>query len=154
MKRSAIALVVAVLVLGSQAAAAAPTPASYRAQLNRLCRSYTPKMKADQQTMQAALKANHAKVFGAALADLMRLTLEQDARIRRTPVPPALRAQMNPILRLFAMADVHVRRAAAYGSKGNVRGVLSELQLTAKITPQLNRRLDRAGLRDCGSNQT
>jgi len=146
-------LVLAAVVLGSQAAAAA-TPASYRAQLNRLCRSYTPKMKADQQTMQAALKANHAKVFGAALADLMRLTLEQDAKIARMPVPPALRTQMTPILRLFRKVDVHVRRAAAYGSKGNTRGVLSELQLTAKLTPELNRRLDRAGLRDCGSNQT
>jgi hypothetical protein len=146
-------LVLAAVVLASQAAAAA-TPASYRAQLNRLCRSYTPKMKADQQTMQAALKANHAKVFGAALADLMRLTLEQDVKIERTPVPPALRAQMTPILRLFRKVDVHVRRAAAYGSRGNTRGVLSELQATAKLTPELNRRLDRAGLRDCGSNQT
>ena len=90
----------------------------------------------------------------AALADLMRLTLEQDARIRRTPVPPALRAQMAPILRLFRIADTHVRRAATYGSNGNVRGVLAELQQVAKITPELNRRLDRAGLRDCGSNQT
>jgi hypothetical protein len=111
-------------------------------------------MKADQQTMQAALKANHAKVFGAALADLMRLTLEQDVKIERTPVPTALRAQMTPILRLFRKVDVHVRRAAVYGSKGNTRGVLSELQLTAKLTPELNRRLDRAGLRDCGTNQT
>lgn len=154
MRRFLALLVVGLLAVGAQSAAAAQSPSAYRAQLNRLCRSYTPKLKADQQTMQAALKAQHAKVFGAALADLMRLTLEQDARIRRTPVPPALRAQMAPILRLFRIADTHVRRAATYGSKGNVRGVLAELQQVAKITPELNRRLDRAGLRDCGSNQT
>ena len=147
-------LVVAALVAGAQTAAAAQTPTSYRAHLNAICRSYTPKLKAGQQTMRAALKANHAKVFGAALADVMRLTLEQDAKIRRTPVPVALRAQMAPILRLFRTADIHVRLAAAHGSDGNVRGVLAELQEVAKVTPALNRRLDRAGLRDCGSNQT
>jgi hypothetical protein len=154
MRFSVVLLIVAGLALSAQAAAAAPTPASYRAQLNRLCRSYTPKLKADAQTLRAALKANHAAVFGSALADLMRLTLEQDGKIRRTPVPTALRTQMKPILGLFRTADVHVRRAAAYGSQGNVRGVLGELQQVARITPALNRRLDRAGLRDCGSNQT
>jgi hypothetical protein len=152
--RRALALLVLVGLVSAAQTAAAATPAGYRAQLNGICRSYTPKLKADQQTMQAALKANHAKVFGAALADLMRRTLEQDAKIRRVPVPAALRTQMRPILQLFRTADIHVRLAAEYGSKGNVRGVLAELQKVAKITPTLNRRLDRAGLRDCGSNQT
>ena len=152
--RRALAVLVLVGLVSAAQTAAATTPAGYRAQLNRICRSYTPKLKADQQTMQAALKANHTKVFGAALADLMRRTLEQDAKIRRTPVPPPLRAQMRPILELCRTSDIHIRLAADYGSKGNVRGVLAELQKVAKITPALNRRLDRAGLRDCGSNQT
>ena len=155
MRRIALLLLVAAVVaLVAQTATAAQTPASYRAQLNRICRSYTPKLKASQQTMRAALQAKHEKVFGAALADLMRLTLEQDAKIRRTPVPAALRTQMAPILRLFSTADAHVRNAALAASKGNVPAVLRELQLVAKLTPALNRRLDRAGLRDCGSNQT
>jgi hypothetical protein len=147
-------LVAAVLAVGAQTANAAQTPAGYRAHLNGICRSYTPKLKANQQTMRAALAAKHEKVFGAALANLMRLTLEQDAKIRRTPVPAALRAQMSPILRLFRTADAHVRNAALYASRGNVPQVLKELQLVAKVTPALNRRLDRAGLKDCGSNQT
>lgn len=151
--RRSLALLAFALCFGVQPAAAAPTPSSYRGQLNRLCRSYTPKLKADAETMRAALKASHAKVFGAALADLLRLTLEQDGRIERTPVPTVLRPQMIPILRLFRIADVHMRRAATYGSKGNSRGVFSELQQVSRITPELNRRLDRAGLRDCGSNQ-
>src|SRR3954465_1835587 len=126
MKRAlALVVLVGALVSAVQTAAAA-TPAAYRAQLNRICRSYTPKLKADQQTMQAALKANHTKVFGAALADLMRRTLEQDAKIRRTPVPTALRARMRPILELFRTSDIHIRLAADHGSKGNVRGVLAE----------------------------
>jgi hypothetical protein len=154
MKRLAALLLVAVLALAAQAAAAAPTPASYRAQLNRLCRSYTPKLKRDEKDMREALKVHDAADFGLALAHMMRLTLAQDAAIVRTPVPVAMRAQMKPILGLFRAADVHVRRAAKFGTSGNVQGVLRELQATAKITPELNRRLDRAGLRDCGSNQT
>ena len=154
MKRFVALLVVLVLALAAQAAAAAPTPASYRAQLNRLCRSYTPKLKRDERDLREALKVHDAADFGLALAHMMRLTLAQDAKIERTPVPVSMRAQMQPILRLFRTMDVHVRRAAKFGTSGNVQGVLKELQATAKLTPELNRRLDRAGLRDCGSNQS
>jgi hypothetical protein len=153
MKSSVVLLVIAALVLAAPVAAAAPSPSSYRAQLNRLCRSYTPKLKRDAQKMREALKANDANAFGVALAHMIRLTLAQDAAIVQTPVPAAMRAQMKPILGLFRAADVHLRRAAKFGSTGNVRGVLAELQRTSKLTPELNRRLDRAGLRDCGSNQ-
>ena len=153
MKRFVALLVIAALALAAQAAAATPSPASYRAQLNRLCRSYTPKLKRDEQDLRQALKVHDAADFGLALAHMMRLTLAQDAAIVRAPVPAAMRAQMKPILRLFRTADVHVRRAAKFGTSGNVQGVLKELQETAKLTPELNRRLDHAGLRDCGSNQ-
>src|SRR5215212_2723638 len=152
MKVLAAFLLVTTLALATQAAAA--TPAGYRAQLNKLCRSYTPKLKRDEADMRAALKVHDAEDFGIALAHMMRLTLAQDAAIERTPVPAALRAQMTPILRLFRASDIHVRRAAKFGAAGNVQGVLKELRATAKFTPELNRRLDRAGLRDCGSNQT
>jgi hypothetical protein len=154
MNRYVTALVIAALALGSQSAAAAPSPASYRAQLNRLCRSYTPKLKRDAEKMRQALTAKQPREFGLALAHSIRLTLAQDAAIEKAPVPVAMRAQMKPILRLFRTADGHLRRAAQFGSKGNVRGVLGELQQIAKLSPPLNRRLDRAGLRDCGSNQT
>jgi hypothetical protein len=154
MRRSLVLVIVVALSFGASTAAAAPTPSTYRAQLNRLCRSYTPKLRRDAQDMRRALKVNDAADFGLALAHMMRLTLAQDAAIARTPVPAAMRAQMTPILRLFRMADVHIRRAAKFGTAGNVRGVLKELQDTSKLTPELNRRLDRAGLRDCGSNQT
>ena len=149
-----VLVVVAALALGAQSAAAAPTPSSYRAQLNRLCRSYTPKLKQDAEKMRQALTAKQPRAFGLALAHSIRLTLAQDAAIEKAPVPSAMRAQMRPILRLFRTADGHLRRAAQFGSNGNVRGVLGELQQVAKLSPPLNRRLDRAGLRDCGSNQT
>ena len=76
-----LAVVVAIaLGVVAPSAAAAQSPTSYRAQLNRICRSYTPKLKADQQTMQAALKAQHAKVFGAALADLRCVAVQHEAQ--------------------------------------------------------------------------
>jgi hypothetical protein len=154
MRRTVVLLVIAALAVGAQSAAAAPSPSTYRAQLNRLCRSYTPKLKQDAAKMRQALKAKDARTFGLTLGHTIRLTLAQDAAIERAPIPVAMRAEMHPILGLFLTVDNHLRRAARFGSRGNVRGVLAELQATSAVSPELNRRLDRAGLRGCGSEQS
>ena len=150
-----LAVVVAIaLGVVAPSAAAAQSPTSYRAQLNRVCRSYTPKLKRDSQKMRQAANAKDAEAFGAALGHAIRLILTQDAYIEKAPVPVSMRAQMKPILQLFRTADGHLRSAVRLGIKHDVRGMLAEFNKVAKLTPSLNRRLDRAGLRDCGSNQT
>jgi hypothetical protein len=104
--------------------------------------------------MRQAANAKNAEAYGAALGHAIRLILTQDAYIERAPVPVAMRAQMKPILQLFRTADSYLRSAVRRGINHDVRGMLVEFNKVAKLTPALNRRLDRAGLRDCGSNQT
>ena len=52
MKIYAAVIVTVALGVVAPSAASAQTPAGYRAQLNGLCRSYTPKFRADRKAMQ------------------------------------------------------------------------------------------------------
>ena len=126
----------------------------YRTQLNRLCRGYTPKFRADQKAMQTAAKTNDWKAFGFALGHYLGLALAQDKQIERTSVPAAMRTQMTPILRVLRTADGYARLALRKAALGDNRGMIAELDRISKLTRSLNARLDRAGLRDCGSNQS
>ena len=154
MKLYVAAILVAALAVVAPSAASAQTPASYRTQLNRLCRGYTPKFRADQKAMQTAAKANDWKAFGFALGHYLGLALAQDEQIERTPVPAAMRTQMTPILRVLRTADGYARLALRKAALGDNRGMIAELDRISKLTRSLNARLDRAGLRDCGSNQS
>jgi hypothetical protein len=147
-------LVAAALGVVAPSPASAQTPAGYRAELNRLCRGYTPKLRADQKAMQKATEAKDWKAFGYALGHYLALALTQDRRIETTPVPHAMRTQMAPILRLLRTADSHARLALRKAALGDSRGMLAELDKIGKLAQPLNGRLDRAGLRDCGSNQS
>jgi hypothetical protein len=61
---------------------------------------------------------------------------------------------MTPILRLLRTADSHARLALRKATLGDTLGMLAELDKISKLAQPLNGRLDRAGLRDCGSNQS
>jgi hypothetical protein len=139
--------------VGARAAAPA-TPSAYRAYVNGVCRSYTPRISALETSMDKAQRAKDGHAFGVALGKLIVLTLAQDARVEKTPVPPPLRAQMAPILRKLRAADGHLRTALSNAVAGKPSAMLSELEETSRIAAPLNRLLDRAGLRDCGSNQS
>jgi hypothetical protein len=154
MKLYVAAILVAALAIVAPSAASAQTPASYRTQLNRLCRGYTPKFRADQKAMQTAVKTKDGKAFGFALGHYLGLALVQDKQIESTPVPAAMRTQMTPILRVLRTADGFARLALRKAVLGDNRGMIAELDKITKLTRSLNGRLDRAGLRDCGSNQS
>jgi hypothetical protein len=64
-----------------------------------------------------------------------------------------MRTQMVPILRLLRTLDRHARLALRNATKGDGRGFMAEVNEVDRIVPTLNKRVDRAGLRDCGSNQ-
>ena len=119
------AAVIVTLALGVIApSASAQTPAGYRAQLNGLCRGYTPKFRADRKALQKATKAKDWKAFGYALGHYLALALAQDRQIESTPVPAAMRTQMTPILRLLRTADGHARLALHEAAMGDSRGRL------------------------------
>jgi hypothetical protein len=54
MKLYAAAIVTVALGVVAPSAASGQTPAGYRAQLNGLCRGYTPNFRADHKAMQKA----------------------------------------------------------------------------------------------------
>jgi hypothetical protein len=151
---TAIVSTIAACMLALTAAPApAATPAAYRTQLNALCRSYTPKLKRLETKLAAALKANEPRAYGVYLGQALVLAIDEDVRIERTPVPAALRTRMAPIVRQLKLADGAARRALADAVRGDSQGMVAELRTIANLSPSLNTRLDRAGLRDCGSNQ-
>jgi hypothetical protein len=154
MKLYATVIVTVALGVVAPSAASAQTPAGYRAQLNGLCRGYTPKFRADQKAMHKATQTQDWKAFGYALGHYLGLALAQDRQIESTPVPSAMRTQMTPILGLLRTADGHARLALRKGAMGDGRGMLAELGKISKLAQPLNGRFDRAGLRDCGSNQS
>lgn len=153
MRHALATIIVTVLVLGTAAAASGATPAAYRASLNRMCRSYTPALTKLQAAMTAAEKRKDGRAYGIYLGEALVLTLQQDGRIERTPVPAPLRATMTPIIRTLKLADAHIRLAVDDALRSNSTGMLAELKKVAAVAGTMNQRLDRAGLRDCGSNQ-
>jgi hypothetical protein len=146
-----LAIVVALL---AASAAAASTPTQYRAKVNGICRGYTPKLKSLQTAMQKAEKAKDNTALGIALGKFLVYGLAQDVQVEAQPVPAALRARMAPILTLMRTIDSHVRAAIRDAEAGNGAGLSAELTKITTLAKPLNAKLDAAGLRDCGSNQS
>ena len=149
---AAVCVAIATAGISSQASAA-PTPSGYRTTLNGICRSYTPTFKRLQAAMKDAAAAKDAKALGMHLGRLMVLQLEQDRRVGRVPVPPALATTMRPIFGLLGKADRHLITAIDHATRGNGNGMVVELTAVSKLLPGINRRFDAAGLGECGSKQ-
>jgi hypothetical protein len=147
--------VIASAALGvvAPSAAVAQSPSAYRAQLNRHCRTFTPKFKRVEADLKKAVSTKDPKLFASALGQGLALNLKQDAYIEEVPVPAAMRTQMVPTLRLLRTLDRHARLALLDGNKRDRRGFITEVEEVDRLVPLLNKRLDRAGLRDCGSSQ-
>jgi hypothetical protein len=148
-----VASALVALVAAAPSAASTPPPAAYRAKLNSVCRGFTTRMKADWKKMAKAEKAKDYEAYAYAYGHNLGLILQQDAVIEAAPVPAQIRRQMRPILRLFVTADRHIRLALRYAQKGDVTRFLAETDKIGEIARPGNKLLDRAGLRDCGSNQ-
>jgi hypothetical protein len=151
--RKATAAVVAAALVLAAGAAAATSPDAYRAQVNALCRSYTPAIKKANADASKAQKAKDAHALGVAIGQILSLGLAEDGKIESTPVPAAMRATMTPILGQLKTIDVHARLALSKAAAGDGNGMLAELNKIGQLSTTLNRRYDAAGLRDCGSNQ-
>ena len=148
----AVVLVSLVALLGATAAFAG-TPAAYRAHVNGICRSYTPTGKKIETAMKQAAAKKDYHAYGVALGELLILNLSQDRRIEAVVVPPALRVQMRPIIARLKKIDTHTQMALLDARQGNSTGLGAELNAIGTLAKPLNAELDKAGLRDCGSNQ-
>jgi hypothetical protein len=147
--------VIATAALGvfAPSAALAQSPSAYRAQLNRHCRTFTPKFKRIEANLKKAVSTKDPKLLAAALGLGLALNLKQDAYIEKVPVPAAMRTQMGPTLRLLRTVDRHARLALLDANKKDLQRFMTEIKAIDRLVPLLNKRFDRAGLRDCGSNQ-
>ncbi len=145
---------VAGLVLAAGAAAATPSPTAYRSQVNALCRSYTPALRKTKADLSKAEKAKDERGIGLAIGELLGIGLAEDGKLERTPVPTAMQTQMMPILGLLKTIDGHARRAISKAAAGDGAGMGAELTTIGRLSTGLDKRIDAAGLRDCGSNQS
>jgi hypothetical protein len=142
----------AVFAAVSVSAAGATTPAAYRTKVNGICRSYTPKLKPYAVKMTKTQETHDLAAFTSAVRGLLTLGLQQDVKMEAVAVPRAMQARMKPILSVLEKSDVHVRAALKDIQNGNTNAMLSELLSIG--SDSLDRQLDAAGLKDCGSNQT
>ena len=142
----------AALVLA--AAAAAATPAQYRAKVNGICRGYTPTFKKLEAKMAAAQKSGDNQSYAVALGQLLVNGLMQDTKVEAVPIPSALRARMRPLIAQLKLVDARIRAAVLAAANGDQAQFATNLAAIQKIAPTLNAKFDAAGLRDCGSNQT
>jgi hypothetical protein len=152
---TALALAAA-LALASAAAsnAAGSNVAAYRAQVNAICRSYTPKLRTVTADMAAAKKAGDSQRWGYDAGYALALSLKEGLRVEHAPVPAEVKQQMVVPLRQLHSLDLALRRtitaAVARDSKAFAVGAAQ----IAKLAAPLNREFDAVGLRDCGSNQS
>jgi len=153
MKLSLAVIACAALGVVAPSAAVAQSPSAYRAQLNRHCRTFTPKFKQVEANLRRAVSTKDPKLLASALGQGLALNLKQDAYIERVPVPAAMHAQMVPTLRLLRAVDKHARLALLDANTRNIQGFMAEVKAIERAVRVLNKRLDRAGLRDCGSSQ-
>jgi hypothetical protein len=142
------------LAVAASAATAATTPTQYRARLNAICRSYTPKLAVQITAEQKAERTKNVAAAARALGAFLALGLKQDLAVEAVPVPAELKATMAPILTTFKKIDGHIKAAVVAGIKGNEKTFTTQLKAVATLSTPLNAKLDAAGLKDCGSNQS
>jgi hypothetical protein len=147
-------LCVTAAAASSAATAAATNVAQYRAKVNALCRSYTPKLKKVEADMSAAQRAGNAQRAAYDVGVLIGASLAEGMRIEAMPVPADARAVMVKPLGLLRSVDAHGRRLLQAAVAGDKKAAASELTAIQRVAAPLNQALGAAGLRDCGSNQS
>jgi hypothetical protein len=155
MRRRVLPLALLVVVFQAGASAAAVSSAqAYRERLNGVCRGYTPTLKRVEADALRARKAGNGNRVFFDLGLSVELALREDAAIEAVPVPAELQSRMRPILSRLRTIDNHARGFVARAGAGDPGGALTEMATIGRLARPLDAMLDRAGLRDCGSNQS
>jgi hypothetical protein len=149
---SAAGLAVAV-VAATAAFAGSSNAAAYRAQVNAICRSFTPTFTRYENDMAAAKRAGDSHRYAYDVGALLALTLKETVRVEKAPVPSDARQLMAAPLRLLHTVDLQLRRTIAAAVNADAQAFVTESKKLARVAAPLNKSFDAVGLRDCGSNQ-
>jgi hypothetical protein len=153
-------IVVSLLVVTAFAGTASASPrgggadVAYRATLNRVCRSYTPRMKTAAARLRQARAEGDAHAFAYEFGVLLGASYAEGLILERTPVPTDLKAQMALPLRLVHQGDAQVHVALKLALAGQIDAAIRATASLSKLNGPTNHALDAVGLRDCGSNQS
>ncbi len=149
---SVAGLAVAV-VAATAALAGSSNAAAYRAQVNAICRSFTPTFTRLENDMAAAKRAGDTHRYAYDVGALLALTLKETVRVEKAPVPLDARRRMSATLSLLHTAELQLRRTITAAVNADAQGFATELTKLARVAAPLNKSFDGVGLRDCGSNQ-
>jgi len=141
------------LVAATAALAGSSDAAAYRAQVNAICRSFTPTFTRLENDMAAARRAGDSRRYAYDVGALLALTLKETVRVQKAPVPPDARERMAAPLRLLHTVELQLRRTITAAVNADAQGFAAELKRLTRVAAPLNKSFDAAGLRDCGSNQ-
>jgi hypothetical protein len=153
---SLLACVLAAFAVGlgtaGPATAGSSSFAQYRLHVNKICRSYTPRLQRLDADVARAVRAGNGNRAATDFRRLLQLTLAETVDIQKVSVPSDARAQMRRPLRILHGFQAQLRRVIA-ASRTSAAALQVELETLAKVTPPLNRAFDSVGLQDCGSRQ-
>ena len=127
MKRAVLLAAVTALLAASATSAATANFTQYRARVNGICRSYTPKFKKLEADMATAKRAGDVHRYAYDFGKILGMGLAQGVTVEKTPVPADGRARMAPTLRLLHASDAQLRqewRAGAVQPRMGVEGRL------------------------------
>jgi hypothetical protein len=151
MKRLALIGLVALLVAS---AAAAATPSTYRANVNGICRGYTPALSKLAKQIDQIDSAKDYQAWTVAVGKFLTLELAEYNRVEAVSVPASLREKMKPILVRMQKIDSHARAALGDAKTGNAKAMISELLTIGELETPLIRALGAVGLKDCAAIQS
>src|ERR1700757_3564963 len=134
MMRALVLVSAAPLVVAAAATASASNFTAYRAQVNGICRSYTPKFKKLEADMAPAKRTGDVHRYAYVFGKILGMGLAQGVRVERTPVPTDGRTRMAPTLRLLHAVDVQLRRVLLAATSGDQYGFKAELTKLGKVS--------------------
>jgi hypothetical protein len=141
------------LAAATAAFAGGSNAAVYRAQVNAICRSYTPTFTRLESDMAAAKRAGDSRSYAYDVGALLALSLKETVRVEKAPVPSDARQRMSAPLKLLRTVELQLRRTIAAAVNADAQGFATESKKLARVAAPLNTSFDAVGLRDCGSNQ-
>jgi hypothetical protein len=141
MLRLALLLVLAGL-LGATAAAAS-TPAQYRAAINATCRSYTPLLHKEERDLKNV----------AGVERLAQLAVSEDQKLLAHPVPAQLAHAMRPVLAQLRVFHAQALAALRETKRGHEAAAFGYLRRMQSEQPALDKLFNAVGLRACGSER-
>jgi hypothetical protein len=126
------ASIIVLLAIGSALSlvpAAAPADvslATYRTNMNAVCRVNTTLLEQEQKRLIRATKAKDTRALLYDAGRMFGVILMQDRQLEQTPFPTSLHARMAPILLGLHQVDKHINRAIDIGDRGDVKGMIAK----------------------------